>query len=103
MARAGWRHIHNIDYSQVVISHMARLHKSLPQLTYKVADVRWAQPARSTPPVATSCHKPPGQVLACPSTAMPCHEHPSAGPALGTQQHAWRYLACHVLMLAHRR
>ncbi|KAG2436046.1 hypothetical protein HYH02_011757 [Chlamydomonas schloesseri] len=40
MARAGWRHIVNVDYSKVVIKHMAELHKDLPQLEYRVADVR---------------------------------------------------------------
>ncbi|KAG2426234.1 hypothetical protein HXX76_013213 [Chlamydomonas incerta] len=40
MARAGWRHIVNVDYSKVVIKHMAELHKGLPQLEYRVADVR---------------------------------------------------------------
>ncbi|GIL54568.1 hypothetical protein Vafri_10318 [Volvox africanus] len=40
MARAGWRHIINVDYSRVVINHMMELHKGIHQLDYRVADVR---------------------------------------------------------------
>jgi hypothetical protein len=87
MARAGWRHIDNIDYSQVVISHMAQLHKSLPQLTYKVADVRWAGAAltalRSPPCLLTQACTIPAHVLAGSSIAMPSTPQrlvlPSAG------------------------
>ncbi|KAG2497480.1 hypothetical protein HYH03_004633 [Edaphochlamys debaryana] len=40
MVRAGWRRIVNIDYSQVVIKHMAALHQAMPELEYRVADAR---------------------------------------------------------------
>ncbi|GLI71241.1 hypothetical protein VaNZ11_016349 [Volvox africanus] len=40
MARAGWRHIINVDYSRVVIRHLAELHQGICQLEYRVADVR---------------------------------------------------------------
>ncbi|EFJ43782.1 hypothetical protein VOLCADRAFT_65458, partial [Volvox carteri f. nagariensis] len=40
MARAGWRLIINIDYSRVVINHMADLHKGVRALEYRVADAR---------------------------------------------------------------
>ncbi|GLC49733.1 hypothetical protein PLESTB_000280800 [Pleodorina starrii] len=40
MARAGWRHIINVDYSRVVVDHMSELHKGVRALEYRVADVR---------------------------------------------------------------
>lgn len=43
MAKAGWAHIVNVDYSKVAIAHMAELHRGYPQLQYSVADARWAE------------------------------------------------------------
>lgn len=40
MVKNGYQHIMNIDLSSVAIAHMSELHKNVPQLEYKVADVR---------------------------------------------------------------
>eukprot|EP00877_Chromochloris_zofingiensis_P004049 jgi/Chrzof1/13645/Cz08g06020.t1 len=38
--QGGYRHITNMDISEVVVSQMAEAHKDLPELSYEVADVR---------------------------------------------------------------
>lgn len=40
--QGGYRHITNMDISEVVVSQMAEAHKDLPELSYEVADVRYA-------------------------------------------------------------
>ena len=40
MTLDGYRQVHNIDYSEVLINHMVQEHAGIPQLTYEVADCR---------------------------------------------------------------
>ena len=40
MALDGYEHLHNVDYSQVLIEHMQREHEGISQLSYEVADCR---------------------------------------------------------------
>ena len=40
MTLDGYRHVHTVDYSEVVIRHMSEQHVGIPQITYEVADCR---------------------------------------------------------------
>lgn len=40
VSAGGYASIVNTDISTVAVSHMAALHKALPQLSYRVGDVR---------------------------------------------------------------
>ena len=42
MTLDGYRRVHNLDYSEVVIRHMQEQHAGIPQITYEVADCRSA-------------------------------------------------------------
>ena len=40
MTLDGYRQVHNIDYSEVLIHHLVQEHAGIPQLTFEVADCR---------------------------------------------------------------
>lgn len=42
MTLDGYRHVHNVDYSEVLIRHMQEQHAGIPQITYELADCRLA-------------------------------------------------------------
>lgn len=76
MTLDGYRHVHSVDYSEVVIRHMAEQHAGIPQVTYEEADCRsvsgwWPKPCETVlkphaGPSCTICRKPqlPAAVLA---------------------------------------
>ncbi len=57
MVLDGYRHVHSIDYSEVVIRHMVEQHAGAEPLTYEVADCRYKGVKDGGPLVEISTQK----------------------------------------------